>query len=102
MTPQQIRRARKVVDELERIDHKPKFYPLLRELRALLEEPPSLKEIFDRVPGVDIKAKAAVVGISRQAYYKIIAGKVRPQDETVRLLSLNSGVPIEVIRASGP
>ena len=102
MTPQQVRRARRLIDDLERLDHKPKAYPILRELRALLEPPLSLREIFDRVPGGDIKTKAETVGITRQAYYKIVNGQVRPQDETVRLLSNMSGVPIEAIRASCP
>lgn len=102
MTGNQIRRARRLLDELERLGHKPKGYILIRELRGLLEPLPTMKEIFDRVPGADVEAKAAKVGISRAAYYKIIKGQHRPQDQTARLLSEMSGVPIETIRAIHP
>lgn len=102
MTPQQIRRARRVLDELERFDHKPKAYLLIRELRGLLEPGPTLKEIFDLVPGDTLKSKAGLVGITPQAYYKLINGLARPRAATLRQLSSLSGVPIETIKASGP
>lgn len=102
MTPHQIRRARNLLDELERHDLSPKVYSLIREIRSLLEPVPSLKEIFDMVPGDTIEGKAAKVGITRSAYYKIINGQVRPQNETVRLLSAVSGISIEKIRLAQP
>lgn len=102
MTPAQIRRVRHLLDELERFEHRPKVFPLIREMRALLQPPPTLREIFDRVPGVDVKEKAEKVGIARSSYYKIIHGQVRPEKQTVERLAALSGVPVEVIRASGP
>lgn len=102
MKPAQIRRVRALLDELEPLQRTPKSFPLIREMRKLLEPVPSMREIFDRVPGDDIKTKAARVGICRSSYYKIINGQVRPETKTVKRLSDLSGVPIEVIRASGP
>lgn len=102
MNPSQIRRARRLLDDIERLDHQPKVFPLIRELRALLEPPPTLREIFDMVPGDTIEAKAQAVGISRSLYYKTINGEHRPRDGTVRLLATVSGLPIETVRAACP
>lgn len=102
MNPNQIRRARRLLDDIERFDLQPKVFPLIRELRALLEPPPSLREIFDMIPGETIEAKAQAVGISRSLYYKTINGEHRPRDATVRLIASVSGLPIEIVRAARP
>ena len=102
MNPDQIRRARRLLDDLERLDHKPKVFPLIRELRALMEPPPTLREIFDKIPGETIETKAQAVGISRSLYYKMINGEHRPRDSTVRMLSNMSGLPIATVRAACP
>lgn len=101
MTPQQVRRASRVLTDLEKATgaHRKK---LIEELRGLIEPTLTLREIFARIPGDDVTAKAATIGITRQAYYKLISGKVRAQDGTAQLLAKAAGVPIEVIRAARP
>lgn len=102
MNPSQIRRVRQVLDEIERFDLEPKVFPLIRELRSLVAVPPTLREIFDMVPGKTIEKKAQAVGISRSMYYKTINGEHRPLDRTVRRLAHVSGLPIEVVRSARP
>lgn len=102
MNPTQVRRATRLLDDIERCDIEPKVFPLIRELRTLIVVPPTLREIFDLVPGKTIEKKAQAVGISRSLYYKTINGVHRPLDSTVRRLALVSGLPIEVVRAARP
>lgn len=70
-----------------------------RKLRAMLEPPPTMQQILDRVPGDTVTAKCEVIGVSRQGYYDLQKGTKRPTLKTVRLLAAASGVEADLIKA---
>jgi len=73
---------------------------MAKQLRRLLEPGPTMDEILATVAANDVKARAKLIGISRQAYYNLQAGKAKPTLATAQRLSELTGVPVEVIRAA--
>lgn len=71
-------------------------------LQELLRPQPTLGEIILALPAETHKDRAAMIGISRQAYYNLIQGIARPNTLTSKRLADMTGLSEEVIRQSGP
>ena len=64
--------------------------------RAIAMRP--MREILALVPGEGTTTRAAVIGVSRQAYYRWLEGSARPNERTCRRIAKLTGVPAEEIR----
>jgi hypothetical protein len=68
-----------------------------KQLRKLLEPGPDMAEILALVPAADVKARARLIGISRQAYYGLLGGNI-PRPATVTRLAQLTGLSETMIR----
>jgi hypothetical protein len=60
-----------------------------------------IEEVLNRVPGGTIAARSAVCGVSRQTYYKWLAG-VRPTIKHAAKLQEITGFTVAQIRGDSP
>jgi hypothetical protein len=103
MTPTMVQKAAQRLNELEALDlRSSKAYELIREMRQLLQPPPTMREICDRLPGLTVIERAASIGVTKQALHNYIIGRYKPKADKVALMVKLTGVPAEVIRAAGP
>jgi DNA-binding XRE family transcriptional regulator len=72
---------------------------IMGEVHARLRKP--MADILRKVPGANVKQKAARIGISRQAWYDWSRGIYRPTGVQAKKLARLTGVPVEHIRGKG-
>lgn len=102
MTRTQQTQARELVEELlQHTRSGSQAHALAMELQGLMP-PPTLSQIILALPADTHKDRAAMIGISRQAYYNLIQGVARPNLMTAKRLAGLTGLSEEVIRQSGP
>lgn len=94
MTRQEWGKAQKLADKLiARLPHDSKEHQIACQLRVLLVPPLSPNDILGMiVPAGSAADKAYALGISRQYYYMLQAGKHRPSRELLGRISKISGV----------
>jgi hypothetical protein len=68
-------------------------------LFKLLEPGLDMKDILALVPAPNVRAKAQLLGISRQAFYGLLGGNV-PRPDTVARLAEATGVSEDAIRSA--
>lgn len=96
--------AVKLVDGLHAIHHEQKasgVKPLLMtatKLRNMLEPPPTMREVLERVPGETLGERAVTIGISRQHYYNLERGIARHSAAVAKRLAELTGISESVIR----
>lgn len=66
------------------------------QIRDRLKTPMAM--VLDKVPGDSITAKAAKIGITRQAYYGWLRGEYRPNLKQAKRLANLTGLSAEDIR----
>jgi DNA-binding XRE family transcriptional regulator len=68
---------------------------ILKELKGIELIP--MSDIMARVPGETVVEKAATIGVSRQAYYGWINGRMRPSLPQAERIAELTGIPISNI-----
>jgi hypothetical protein len=70
------------------------------KLKKLVQPPPSMEEILLRIVAPTHTERAKIIGISRQGYYNLLGGQVRPNSMTVKRLVELTGMKAETIRSA--
>ena len=90
-------KARKLAEELM-VASAPRYQATAKRLWAMLEPPLTMAEILELIPAPTVKARADMLGISRQAYYNLRSGSCLPAAATRERLARLTGVPAEAMR----
>jgi hypothetical protein len=100
MTLEELAAAVELVDEiLAATPAQTKIHRTAKKLRTMLEPGPDMEEILSMIPANNLRARAKLLGVSRQAYYGLLGGRV-PRSSTVTRLAEVTGVPESVIRSA--
>lgn len=96
-----LEKAMALADELVRRS-RGENQDVARELRSLLEPPPSIADILLAIPGDTHKERIAKIGISHMAYYNLLKGLSRPNTRTTAKLVKLTGLSEDAIREARP
>lgn len=97
-----LAKIRSMVDALVKLTRKnTAAHAVAAELQTMLQPPPKLADIILSLPSETHKDRAALIGLSRQAYYNLIQGQSRPNTLTVKRLADLTGVAEEQVREAG-
>lgn len=102
MNKAQLQHGQALLDEVEEWLTSPKAMAAVKELREMLQPPPTVASIFKKVPGENIAAKARTLQITRPTFYDLAAGRRRPSDDTLKRLAKATGIPLETLRNAMP
>lgn len=98
MTRKQFARAIKLADKLIEGVGNPELHQAAVDLRALLVPPPPMSEILALVPGESIMARVKLLGISRQTYYNLLEGGMRPSVLVAERIAQVTGVDVDIVK----
>ena len=100
MTLEELAQAVELVDAiLAATPARTTIHRTAKKLRKLLEPGPDMAEILAMIPANNLRARARILGVSRQAYYGLLHGRV-PRPTTVARLAEVTGVPEATIRSA--
>lgn len=104
MTRKELSKIRLLVEGLIKTTRKgSSSHELALKLQEAVAAPPTIGEIILGLPAETHKARAALIGLSRQGYYNLVQGLARPNTLTAKRLADLTGLAEEQIRrAAGP